>query len=374
MANIFGVHNCFGCGLCAVVCKHNVIDMRLNSEGFFQPFILDVNRCIDCGLCGMVCSYLNSFEEVKPVHSYAAWSMETKVLKTTSSGGVSYEIGKYLISQGYKFCGVKYNVELARAEHYIADNLQLLELSKGSKYLQSYTKDAFAKINKKEKYIVVGTPCQIASFRRYIELYKCSDNFILLDFFCHGVPSYLLWEKYKKEHEKDIGKIISASWRNKINGWHKSYCITLEGEKKYIYQSQMGKDEFFTLFLGDACLNQACFKKCKFKYGNSSADIRIGDFWGSKYEFNDAGVCSAIAFTDKGDNVLKNAKLELHEYTFDVVAEGQMKRNPLVPWHYKRTMCSLKNDNIKLSSIAQPVRISKKISDYINRFKEVINL
>lgn len=108
MANIFGVHNCFGCGLCAVVCKHNVIDMRLNSEGFFQPFILDVNRCIDCGLCGMVCSYLNSFEEVKPVHSYAAWSMETKVLKTTSSGGVSYEIGKYLISQGYKFCGVKY--------------------------------------------------------------------------------------------------------------------------------------------------------------------------------------------------------------------------------------------------------------------------
>ena len=63
---------------------------------------------------------------------------------------------------------MRYNTELARAEHYIATTIDELRPSIGSKYIQSYTINGFSSINRKQKYLVTGTPCQIDSFRRYI--------------------------------------------------------------------------------------------------------------------------------------------------------------------------------------------------------------
>lgn len=370
---INNIRNCFGCGLCSVVCKHNVIDMLQNEDGFFHPSVINPDKCVDCGLCVKVCSFLNKQCVSTPEHSYAAWSKDIRTCESSTSGGVSFEVAKSLLKQGYKFCGVKYNVAFARAEHYIANNIDELELSKGSKYLQSYTKTAYSQIDKKQKYFVVGTPCQIASFRRYIEIFNCSNNFILMDFFCHGVPSYLLWKKYLKENTNKLGNIKSVSWRNKIKGWHKSYCITLECDENTLY-SWNDHDDFFSMFLGDACLGEACFNSCKFKYNSSAADIRIGDFWGSKYKSNDEGVCSAIAFTEKGNNVLNAADLELNEYTFDIVAEGQLKENPQKPWYYEKCMKGLKQDDKNLSNIARLVHFHKRLYGHINHLKQIIHL
>ena len=50
MDNILGVHNCYGCGVCAKVCGKNLIALRLNEDGFYEPFIEDVDRCDTCGL------------------------------------------------------------------------------------------------------------------------------------------------------------------------------------------------------------------------------------------------------------------------------------------------------------------------------------
>ena len=102
----------------------------------------------------------------------------------------------------------------------------------GSKYIQSYTEEAFKRIKRKEqKYLITGTPCQIDSFRRYIQRFHCEDNFVLLDFFCHGVPSMLLWKKYTEWAEKKVGKITYASWRNKWTGWHDSWAMGIDGKE-----------------------------------------------------------------------------------------------------------------------------------------------
>lgn len=77
---------------------------------------------------------------------------------------------------------------------------------------------------------MVGTPCQIDSFRRYIRKNHIEENFILMDFFCHGVPSKKMWDKYLSETEKITGKVIYASWRNKITGWHDSLAMDIDGE------------------------------------------------------------------------------------------------------------------------------------------------
>lgn len=347
--NISKIHDCYGCGVCATVCSHHIIEIKLNCNGFYEPHITTREKCTDCGLCIDVCSY--SHEDLSLtdscIKSYAAWSNDEKVRRKCSSGGIGFEVGKSLIDKGYKVCGVRYNLETNRAEHYIATTVSELIPSIGSKYIQSYTVDGFKTINRKEKYLVTGTPCQIDSFRRYIRKFRCEDNFVLMDFFCHGVPSMWLWEKYVAEVEKKIGKITYASWRNKFTGWHDSWAMSMDGEKtgekvnwhdsynllirekKGFYNSRLSQgDPFYRLFLSDSCLGKACYDKCKFKYDKSSADIRIGDLWGKTYQDNEDGVSAAIAFTEKGNVVLKQCNCSLIRHPFEVVAEGQMKTCP----------------------------------------------
>ena len=367
--NITNIHDCYGCGVCATVCSRNIIEIALNADGFYEPRITDEGKCTDCGLCTDVCSYSHEGLLLKDacVKSYAAWSNDGKVRRKCSSGGVGFEVGRTLINDGYKVCGVRYNPDTNRAEHYIATTVEELIPSIGSKYIQSYTVDGFKAISRKEKYLVTGTPCQIDSFRRYIQKFRCENNFVLMDFFCHGVPSMWLWKKYVVEVEKTTGKITYASWRNKFTGWHDSWAMSIDGEntgekvnwhdsynllireKKGFYNSRLSQgDPFYRLFLSDSCLGKACYDKCKFKYDHSLADIRIGDLWGTTYKDNEDGVSAAIAFTEKGDELLHQCNCTLVEHPFEVVAEGQMKICPQRNSLYNQITKVLKEKDVTL--------------------------
>ena len=370
--NIANIKDCYGCGVCATVCSRNIIEIALNADGFYEPRITDEGKCTDCGLCTDVCSYSHEGLLLKDacVKSYAAWSNDGKVRRKCSSGGVGFEVGRTLINDGYKVCGVRYNPDTNRAEHYIATTVEELIPSIGSKYIQSYTVDGFKAISRKEKYLVTGTPCQIDSFRRYIQKFRCENNFVLMDFFCHGVPSMWLWKKYVVEVEKTTGKITYASWRNKFTGWHDSWAMSIDGEntgekvnwhdsynllireKKGFYNSRLSQgDPFYRLFLSDSCLGKACYDKCKFKYDHSSADIRIGDLWGTTYKDNEDGVSAAIAFTEKGDELLHQCNCTLVEHPFEVVAEGQMKICPQRNSLYNQITKVLKEKDVTLLHI-----------------------
>ena len=86
-----------------------------------------------------------------------------------SSGGVSFEIGKYLINQGYQAIGVRYNTEKYCGTLF-SKTIEEFAESIGSKYIQSSTINGFANINKNDKFLITGTPCQIDSIRRYIKI------------------------------------------------------------------------------------------------------------------------------------------------------------------------------------------------------------
>lgn len=391
--NISKIHDCYGCGVCAVVCSQKIIEIGLNSDGFYEPNITDTSMCTNCGLCVEVCAYSHDELSVNnsPLKSYAAWSKEPAVRRKCSSGGVGFEIGRYLINQGYKVCGVRYNIETNRAEHYIATNVEELIPSIGSKYIQSYTVDGFKAINRKEKYLVTGTPCQIDSFRRYIRKFKKEDNFILMDFFCHGVPSMLVWDKYVKWSETKVGKLTYVSWRNKFTGWHDSWAMSIDGkntaepedynrsynelikERKGNLNSRLSQgDMFYRLFLSDACLGKACYEKCKYKYGKSSADIRIGDLWGKAYKDNEEGVSATIAFTEKGNNILKESNCSLIEYPFEVVAEGQMKTCPKRQSHYKKLSTILIDKTTSLQDVINVLKSVQFKQKMKNRLKHPV--
>lgn len=392
MKNISEIHNCYGCGVCSASCPRKIISIHLNENGFYEPCIDELEKCTECGICLDVCAFNHKERALKPeevkMNSWAAWSNDEAVRRKCSSGGVGFEIGKQLIEQGYQAVGCRYNVNEQRAEHYIATTVEEFVQSIGSKYIQSYTEEAFKLIKRKDqKYLITGTPCQIDSFRRMIRKFRCEDNFILMDFYCHCVPSMYAWKAYIKMLEPKIGKITHASWRNKFEyGWHDSWLMGMEGdktskpvdwhdsynllirEKKTFIQSRMSQgDLFYKLFLGDICIGSQCEKQCKYKYNKSSADIRIGDLWGDAYKGEEKGVSALVSFTSKGEKIINDLKnVTLVKYPLDIVAEGQMKSNSKSKTMSPLIMYLLRN-GYGLNGI--PFKVVYNIQRFINVIK-----
>lgn len=383
--NISTIRDCYGCSLCVSVCPKQIISLKLSKAGFYQPVIVNDGDCVQCGLCLKVCAYTNALpniDKTTTVQGFATWSKESVVRRKASSGGTGFELARSLLHKGYKVIAVRYNAEQQRAEHYIAKAEEDLIQSMGSKYIQSYPEGAFRAMKKGEKYLVTGTPCQIASMRRYVQMKQMEDDVVLMDFFCHGVPSKLLWDKYVSELEPKIGKIVYASWRNKQSGWHDSWVMGLDGdkqglpvnwhdsynmlirEKKTFYSRKRSEgDLFYKFFLSDVCFNKACYKDCKFKDLQSAADIRIGDLWGTKYADNEEGVTGVLTFTEKGRKVLDECNVEIIPETTDVVTEGQLKKIIKRPYYYAFLLALLRSNlNLKvIYKIVQTFRIGRII-------------
>lgn len=190
--------------------------------------------------------------------------------------------------------------------------------------------------------------------------------------------------------QSKLGDVDYVAWRNKQNGWHDSWAMVLDGKneqgetvdwhdsynllirgKKGFVNSRWTKgDSFYNMFLGNNCLGKACYKHCKFKYNHSSADIRIGDMWGDIYKDNEKGVTACVAFTEKGQNVLKQSNCELTPYSFEQVAEGQIKQ----PIHYPgigwNLIIALSKDNkVSMRILVLASKILGKVNRIIARTK-----
>ena len=163
-----------------------------------------------------------------------------------------------------------------------------------------------------------------------------------MDFFCHGVPSLRMWDKYLKIFESS--NVTNISWRNKKTGWHDSWAMSASnGNKEILFSLKSKGDLFYQMFLGHHCFAKACYANCKYKQLDSAADIRIGDLWGEKYKDNPQGVSGLIALTPQGQQVVQ----ELTQSTIikedeTTVLSGQMKKCANKPWSYIPTMLLLK--------------------------------
>ncbi|MHB8077051.1 Coenzyme F420 hydrogenase/dehydrogenase, beta subunit C-terminal domain [Desulfosporosinus fructosivorans] len=327
------VHYCTGCSMCAVSCPGKAITIALTKDGFYEPCI-DEKLCTNCGLCKKSCykfdnNVLYGNENSSVV--YSAIHKNRHELKSSTSGGVSAELMRECIKQGYKVLGVAYDYQKNIAVTKVASSIEDVEQFKGSKYFQSYTIDAFYKsLNDKsnQKYAIFGTPCQIYAISKNIDLNKDKDKFLLIDIFCHGCPSMNLWTKYLEYTKESTGisQFNRIEFRSKTHAWHE-YCFTFHSSNTQ-YSSKKINDPFYTIFFDKNAFNRVCYN-CKMRSSLAYTDIRLGDFWGYQYDTNTTGVSAVVLCSDKGKNLFKDVcnEFETRQHTLEetIVAQSYGK-------------------------------------------------
>ena len=332
---------CSGCGACAAICNCAAISLKMGETGFFNAEV-DETLCIHCGKCKRVCSRFIKNADGKSLYDakvYALKSSDKNVLKNSASGGIAHELACMGLGDQTKVSGVVYDCEQNIAKHIIIGNGRDLSRIDGSKYLQSLTAPAFREIieettkDKKNRYIVFGLPCQIFGLRRVAKTIHINEQLLLIELFCHGVPSYRIWDKELDRIETKIKTrhFRKVTFRDKTVDWH-NYCLNVEAEQK-IFRGKRENDLFWQAYFEDILLGDSCYR-CRFRKDISSADIRIGDYWGSKYQSDTEGVSAVFACTDKGEQAIKELIADSKVHVLEATSAEEMLSMQNLPGYH----------------------------------------
>lgn len=353
---------CCGCGACAAVCPSSVIKIEMSGNGFLAAE-LDSEKCVECGKCTKVCPFGTETlsRAARDAHLRSFKNLDSGVLLHSTSGGAAYSIAKLLIRKGYKVAGCMFNEEEQRAEHILISNESELYKLQGSKYIQSDFSDVIKKLlveNKDSALAIFGTPCQVAAARRVLQ---GRSNVIYIDLICHGVPSYHLYEKYGDFIHRTSGvdnTRMKMVFRYKPKSWRDIYLYASDGEKSYCRHKTA--DPFFRMFEVGNCYMESCYE-CRWRV-DSEADIRLGDYWGPRFEHDTTGVSMMVCFTESGRRIAENIAIDIDTVAVSQPIKDYLKyqqsNNVPKPAFYDMLMQELMSRNKKLESLVDRYTVS----------------
>ena len=368
---------CCGCGACAQACPQNCIKMTDDEEGFLYPKLIE-KRCIGCNLCETVCPIVNFRSNTdKALGCYIAYNTSEKIRKTSSSGGLFFQLASLIIHRGGVVYGAAFDSDFS--VHHIRTNSheQLLSL-KGSKYTQSRIENVYLDVHndlKNGKLVVFsGTACQVAGLKAFLGT-DHEERLLTIDLLCHGVPSPKVWNLYLK-YISIINKTIThIDFRNKSTGW-KNYSMRVDFEGHESYTCIHQEDCYSQLFLSNICLRPSCYD-CKFKKLERPSDITLGDAWGvnkimPEYD-DDEGTSIILTHTFKGEKWLKQIESEIRIAPADVniVLPPSADSRKSVKSHEMREVFfeRMKRDSIRIFDWWKRYHLRLK---YKNRIKNIL--
>lgn len=213
------------------------------------------------------------------------------------------------------------------ARHVVASDSRWVLRFSGSKYVQSDPVLALREIRDSRVPILFsGTPCQIAGLKNLIAQGILRGDFLLVDLFCHGVPSYLLWWSYLDFLKKKVGRVLHVEQRLKIRDWHR-YYFRIFGDRG-VYLKEFTEDPFMFFYLRNYFLRECCYQ-CPFRELRSCADLRLGDFWGQLFAQENLGTSIVVTFTEKGfQSVVEDEDIFLQSMPVEAVSMSQVLHIP----------------------------------------------
>ena len=272
---------CSGCLACYNACKVGAISVVKDEHGFVHPTI-DYSMCVCCGNCKRVCDIANNYPLKKSEKIYAAINRNKNDLLLSSSGGFFPCICKKILELGGAVVGARQ--EKLDVRHVLIDSVQDCASLYGSKYVQSFVGDVYSSVKnvlkKNNMVLFVGTPCQVAGLKAYLN--HNYDNLFTIDLFCHGVSNETILQfflNYIEKHEHI--HITNYTFRGKFDGWGKSSLIhgVDESGSKIVRIIPECKNLFNYAFNDGEIVRPSC-RQCRYHCDNRVGDISIGDFWG----------------------------------------------------------------------------------------------
>lgn len=338
-------NKCCGCRACGDACAPNAITFNLDGEGFFFPSVNE-ELCVSCGRCVSVCPVNKATFSDKQDTCFASFAKSSVDKEAGSSGGVFGILAKEAIKKGYVVYGAAFDEQM-KLHHKMACDIDGLKHLLKSKYIQSNTKGIYKEIRSKllqgEKVVFCGTPCQCAALKNSVG--EKTENLLIVDFVCHGVPSQHLFDKTIAWYEKaNHCKVKEFQFRYKGKGVKHPHSYRL------IAQNEKGKSiervglhyqyPYYFAFQTHISLRKSCYE-CAFAKPERCSDITLGDFWGIEKYLKDLkahdGVSMVVANTTKGEvwvNSLINAGLISSisvSYSFAIENNGCLSEPTAMP-------------------------------------------
>lgn len=346
---------CCGCSACAAACPTGAISVGLDGEGFWRATV-DEGKCVSCGRCRRVCPFIERSVE-RPVTDGELFSYKTAdpgALLSSSSGGAAADIAYAESAGGAAVLGCAFDAAGHAAAHVLVgpgDAAGLASLA-GSKYMQSRMAPALSEAARREGPLAVfGTPCQVAAARN---LMAGCDDVLFVDLICHGVPTRNLYARYtewlSREHGIDPAR-VRTEFRYKPRGWRDIYIYSTDGEREACLHQR--RDPYFLLFEACQCYAGCCYE-CPWRSA-SAADVRLGDYWGPRFEDDGTGVSMMLALTERGRRAVEalRGSGDVRPQPMEDYLRWQQTKNDPEPVFRERLLERLADPTSRIEDVAE---------------------
>lgn len=314
MKTVCEKNKCAGCMACLEMCPKQSIAVYEGLSAYNA--VIDDTKCIDCGLCHELCQANHPANAVEPIGWWQGWARDPEIRKISSSGGVAASLELSFVKAGGIVCSCAF--EKGEFRFIFAETAEEIRKFSGSKYVKSTPRAIYRKIKNMlrvgRKVLFVGLPCQASAVRNYVGK-QLQEHLYIVDLICHGSPSPKVLDLFLRQYGLNLKELDDIRFRTKTN-------FQVDSDSKYL--SILGTRDCYTIsFLNALSYTENCYQ-CHYASIKRVSDVTLGDSWGSEMddEMKKKGISLILCQTEKGEELIANSELELHEVELNKAIEN----------------------------------------------------